>query len=86
MREDLSESELRVLRYLPSNLSAPEIGAEIYRVSPQWVIGRQYVLADARGLRVPMHPRQLQLLHDGAAIDVTIERTASSGLGIEGLP
>ena len=27
---DLSESELRVLRYLPSNLSAPEIAAELY--------------------------------------------------------
>ena len=26
----LSESELRVLRYLPSNLSAPEIGRELY--------------------------------------------------------
>jgi LuxR family transcriptional regulator, maltose regulon positive regulatory protein len=30
LREDLSESELRVLRYLPSNLSAPEIAAELY--------------------------------------------------------
>jgi len=28
-REDLSEGELRVLRYLPSNLSAPEIGREL---------------------------------------------------------
>lgn len=28
--EDLSESELRVLRYLPSHLSAPEIAAELY--------------------------------------------------------
>jgi LuxR family maltose regulon positive regulatory protein len=27
---ELSESELRVLRYLPSNLSAPEIAAELY--------------------------------------------------------
>ena len=27
---DLSESELRVLRYLPSNLSAPEIASELY--------------------------------------------------------
>ena len=27
---DLSESELRVLRYLPSNLSAPEIAAELH--------------------------------------------------------
>lgn len=26
----LSESEMRVLRYLPSNLSAPEIGSELY--------------------------------------------------------
>jgi LuxR family transcriptional regulator, maltose regulon positive regulatory protein len=30
LQEDLSESELRVLRYLPSNLSAPEIGRELY--------------------------------------------------------
>ena len=28
--EPLSESELRVLRFLPSNLSAPEIAAELY--------------------------------------------------------
>jgi LuxR family maltose regulon positive regulatory protein len=28
--EDLSESELRVLRYLPTNLSAPEIAAELF--------------------------------------------------------
>lgn len=28
--EELSESELRVLRYLPSNLSAPDIGRELY--------------------------------------------------------
>ena len=27
---DLTESELRVLRYLPSNLSAPEIASELY--------------------------------------------------------
>ncbi len=28
--EELTESELRVLRYLPSNLSAPEIAAEVF--------------------------------------------------------
>lgn len=28
--DPLSDGELRVLRYLPSNLSAPEIGAELY--------------------------------------------------------
>ena len=28
--EELSESELRVLRFLPSNLSAPEIAAEMF--------------------------------------------------------
>jgi len=27
---DLTEGELRVLRYLPSNLSAPEIANELY--------------------------------------------------------
>jgi LuxR family transcriptional regulator, maltose regulon positive regulatory protein len=30
LREDLSNAELRVLRYLPSNLPAPEIGRELY--------------------------------------------------------
>ena len=30
LRDELSESELRVLRFLPSNLSAPEIGRELY--------------------------------------------------------
>jgi LuxR family maltose regulon positive regulatory protein len=35
-REPLSGGELRVLRYLPSNLSAPEIGAELY-LSPNTV-------------------------------------------------
>jgi LuxR family transcriptional regulator, maltose regulon positive regulatory protein len=30
LREPLSESELRVLRYLPTNLSAPEIAAELF--------------------------------------------------------
>ncbi len=30
MEADLSDSELRVLRYLPSNLSAPEIASELY--------------------------------------------------------
>ena len=30
LREELSEGELRVLRYLLSNLSAPEIGRELY--------------------------------------------------------
>jgi LuxR family maltose regulon positive regulatory protein len=30
LSEELTESELRVLRFLPSNLSAPEIAAELY--------------------------------------------------------
>ena len=30
LREDLTESELRILRRLPSHLSAPEIGRELY--------------------------------------------------------
>lgn len=34
--EPLSESELRVLRYLPTNLTAPEIAGELY-VSPNTV-------------------------------------------------
>jgi LuxR family maltose regulon positive regulatory protein len=29
-RDELSDAELRVLRYLPSNLKAPEIAAELY--------------------------------------------------------
>jgi LuxR family transcriptional regulator, maltose regulon positive regulatory protein len=34
--EPLSESEIRVLRYLPTNLSTPEIAHELY-VSPNTV-------------------------------------------------
>ena len=34
--EELSEAELRVVRYLPSNLTAPEIAAELF-VSPNTV-------------------------------------------------
>jgi DNA-binding CsgD family transcriptional regulator len=34
--EPLSETEIRVLRYLPTNLSAPEIASELY-VSPSTV-------------------------------------------------
>ena len=34
--EELSEAELRVLRYLPGNLRAPEIAAELF-VSPNTV-------------------------------------------------
>ena len=34
--EPLSNSEIRVLRYLPTNLSAPEIASELY-VSPSTV-------------------------------------------------
>ena len=30
LAEDLTESEIRALRYLPSNLSAPEIAAEVF--------------------------------------------------------
>jgi LuxR family maltose regulon positive regulatory protein len=30
LREELSEAELRVVRYLPSNLKAPEIAGELY--------------------------------------------------------
>jgi LuxR family maltose regulon positive regulatory protein len=30
LAEPLSESELRVLRYLPSNLSAPDIAGELF--------------------------------------------------------
>jgi LuxR family maltose regulon positive regulatory protein len=36
MREELSEAELRVVGYLPTNLKAPEIAAELY-VSPNTV-------------------------------------------------
>jgi LuxR family maltose regulon positive regulatory protein len=30
LRDELSDAELRVLRYLPSNLKAPEIAAELF--------------------------------------------------------
>jgi LuxR family transcriptional regulator, maltose regulon positive regulatory protein len=36
LREELSEAEVRVARFLPSNLKAPEIAAELF-VSPNTV-------------------------------------------------
>jgi LuxR family transcriptional regulator, maltose regulon positive regulatory protein len=47
--EALSESELRVLRYLPTNLTAPEIARQLY-VSPNTVrthIKSRYAKLDA---------------------------------------
>ena len=48
--EELSEAELRVVRYLPSNLKAPEIAAELV-VSPNTV--RTHIPPHLRGARSP---------------------------------
>jgi LuxR family transcriptional regulator, maltose regulon positive regulatory protein len=43
--EPLSESELRVLRYLPTNLSAPEIASELYVAPPTVKTHMQHIYA-----------------------------------------
>jgi LuxR family transcriptional regulator, maltose regulon positive regulatory protein len=63
--EPLSASEIRVLRYLPTNLSAPEIASELY-VSPNTVkthIHRLYAkLGTHRRSEAVAHARALGLL------------------------
>jgi LuxR family transcriptional regulator, maltose regulon positive regulatory protein len=63
--EPLSDSEVRVLRYLPTNLSGPEIAAELY-VSPNTVkthIHHLYVkLGTHRRAEAVEHARALGLL------------------------
>jgi LuxR family maltose regulon positive regulatory protein len=63
--EELSEAELRVLRYLPSNLRAPEIAAELF-VSPNTVrthLRHIYSKLDAHNRTEAVeHARRLGLL------------------------
>jgi LuxR family maltose regulon positive regulatory protein len=68
LREELSEAELRVMRYLPGNLKAPEIAAELF-VSANTVrthLRRIYAKLDAhsRGEAV-VRARELGLLAPG---------------------
>jgi LuxR family transcriptional regulator, maltose regulon positive regulatory protein len=68
--ESLSPSELRVLRYLPTNLTRSEIARELY-VSPNTVnthMRRIYSKLGARGRSSAVaHARELQLLAAGRA-------------------
>ena len=49
LQADLTESELRVLRYLPSNLSAPEIASELYVSTSTVKTHMLHIYAEARG-------------------------------------
>lgn len=68
LREELSEAELRVLRYLPSNLKAPEIAAELF-VSANTVrthLRHIYAKLDAHGRGEAVNrARELGLLAPG---------------------
>jgi LuxR family maltose regulon positive regulatory protein len=67
--EPLSESEIRVLRYLPTHLSAPEIADELY-VSPNTVkthLRQLYAkLGTHRRAETVAHARTLGLLAPSA--------------------
>jgi LuxR family transcriptional regulator, maltose regulon positive regulatory protein len=69
LREQLSEAELRVIRYLPSNLKAPEIAAELF-VSPNTVrthLRHIYAKLDAHSRSEAVaRARELRLLGPGA--------------------
>ena len=49
LTDDLTESEIRVLRYLPSNLSAPEIAAEVFLSTSTGEDAHAPHLREARG-------------------------------------
>ena len=70
LREALSEAELRVVRYLPSNLKAPEIASELY-VSPNTVrthLRHIYAKLDAHNrTEAVARARELGLLAPGRA-------------------
>jgi LuxR family maltose regulon positive regulatory protein len=69
LSEDLSEAELRVLRFLPSSLKAPEIAAELF-VSPNTVrthLRHVYSKLDAHSRREAVdRARELGLLAPGS--------------------
>ena len=70
LRDELSEAELRVLRYLPGNLRAPEIAAELF-VSTNTVrthLRHIYSKLDAHSRSEAVaRARELGLLAPGAA-------------------
>jgi len=69
LREDLSESELRVLRFLPSNLSAPEIAAQLYLSTSTVKTHMRHIytkLGVHRRTEAVEHARQLGLLGPSA--------------------
>ena len=71
LREELSEAELRVVRYLPSNLKAPEIAAELF-VSTNTVrthLRHIYAKLDAHGrAEAVARARELGLLAPAHAL------------------
>ena len=71
LREELSEAELRVVRYLPSNLKAPEIAAELF-VSPNTVrthMRHIYSKLDAHSRREAVdRARELGLISSGSRL------------------
>ena len=71
LREELSESELRVVRYLPSNLKAPEIASELF-VSPNTIrthLRHIYAKLDAHGrAEAVTRARELGLLSPPARL------------------
>jgi LuxR family transcriptional regulator, maltose regulon positive regulatory protein len=71
LREELSEAELRVVRYLPSNLKAPEIAAELF-VSPNTVrthMRHIYSKLDAHTRKEAVdRARQLGLISSGSRL------------------
>jgi LuxR family transcriptional regulator, maltose regulon positive regulatory protein len=68
LRDELTEAELRVVRYLPSNLKASEIAAELY-VSPNTVrthLRHIYAKLDAHSRSEAVaRARELRLLAPG---------------------
>ena len=71
LREELSEAELRVVRYLPSNLKAPEIAAELF-VSPNTVrthMRHIYSKLDAHSRKEAVdRARELGLISSGSRL------------------
>jgi LuxR family maltose regulon positive regulatory protein len=71
LREELSEAELRVVRYLPSNLKAPEIAAELV-VSPNTVrthMRHIYSKLDAHSRKEAVdRARELGLISSGSRL------------------
>jgi LuxR family transcriptional regulator, maltose regulon positive regulatory protein len=71
LQEELSEAELRVVRYLPSNLKAPEIAAELF-VSPNTIrthMRHIYYKLDAHSRTEAVdRARELKLISSGSRL------------------